>query len=145
MDLREIKVKGENIKQIHLVTIYLCVVAVIVIWGNIDEYTAWEYCNPLVVFEGTLLVVIFVRMNIKCNKVINLLSGATFSVYLLHIYFLRFAKIDKYVSQGTLVMIIHLVITVVVIFAICFIMDYIYKFVTNKLFRSIEKLWKIEY
>lgn len=100
-------------------------------WSNYlgyDENIALEYCNPLVVLEAVLVFIIFLRIDIGCNKGINKLSVASFSVFLFHGNLINHIKIEWAVKQK-----------VVVIYLICFGIYVVYDFVTKHFLEKLRK------
>lgn len=111
-------------------------------WSNYlgyDENIALEYCNPLVVLEAVLVFIMFLRIDIGCNKRINKLSVASFTVFLFHGNLINHIKIEWAVKQKVVVLFLHILISVVVIYLICFGIYVVYDFVTK---HFLEKLIK---
>ncbi len=48
-----------------------------------------DYCNPLVIISSIMIFLIFEKIEMKPNKVINELSRATLTIYLTHPFFLQ--------------------------------------------------------
>lgn len=119
---------------IRIVINLLVVIAIITLWSRVDlvigyevERTAWEYCNPLVIYEAVLVFMLFRKLKIK-SGFINKIASCTFSVYLAHEHFLPFLQIEKYIKMDSLIItVIHLILSVIVVFILCMIVDLIYK------------------
>ena len=120
--------------------IYLCITALIItLWSYYDESTAWEYCNPFVIIEAALLFNIFLSFDLGRNKAINRISNCSFTVYLLHIFILSFLNVKLYVTKTAGQMCIHIMICVLLIIAISFIVDSVYKTVFLFLNKKIKR------
>lgn len=128
-----------------LVLLGICT-TVLVIWsrmndkiGYFTEKTAWEYCNPVVILEAIIMFVIFSRLKIEVIKPINVLSKATFSVYLLHGIFIPHIGIEQFVSSNVFLMLGHIMTSVILIYCICWCVYFIYDKTTSPLFRKISR------
>ena len=87
--------------------------------GFATERSAWEYCNPLVIFMAVEIFRVFSQIDIGHRMLINKLAGASFTVYLLHEHFLKFLRIPYFVSTTPLIMMLHIVVSVIFIYIIC--------------------------
>ncbi len=101
-------------------------VVVLTIWAIINnktgfatERSAWEYCNPLVIFIAIEIFRMFSKINVTHRVLINELAGASFTVYLLHNRFLKFLQIPYFVSKISVIMILHIAISVLLIYIVC--------------------------
>ncbi len=138
IDLNNIKVKGKQINQFHLVAIWLAEVLLITIWSYINPYTSWEYCNPLVILEALTVFCFFLRLDIRNGKVINSFASASFTVFLLHNSLLQYAQIEKAVNGSTFVMMVNIIVTIFSIVLISWIADRIYKSLTYLINKKLE-------
>lgn len=105
--------------------------------------SAWEYCNPLVVVEAVLLLLLFRRLQLQNSKFINAVSRGAFTVYLLHAPFLLYIGIPKAVASSPPLMVLHIFLAVVGIYFICFLCYLLYGKVTGPLFRLLERKWPV--
>lgn len=87
-------------------------------------WTAWEYCSPFVVIQAVLLFTIFREIKMRPSKTINKLAEAAFTVYLIHSFFLKYARINLVANSGF--MILHLVGTCFVIYCLGWIIYFLY-------------------
>ena len=101
-----------------------------------DRTIAWNYCNPLVIVEAIFAFVLFSRIEIGTVKWINKLASASFGVYLLHGYFLPHIKISWAVSQNFFVMLMHIILSSIGIYLICFLVNSIYDYLYRYIFRN---------
>ena len=100
---------GYTMKQAF--TIFFCplillfVIASFSYWCNISlPYDLFAYSNPLVICEAVGLLLIFARLRIKPNRLINWISASSFAVYLFHVNPLVFPKylyFVKYIYNHT--------------------------------------------
>ncbi len=132
------KIRGRIYK---LIVIWLCVVAFIVLWSLYDANSSWEYCNPLVIIESVVVFLLFKNLNFK-SRIVNSLSKATFTVFLVHTNFFRWLYIDKYVNMSLITMLLHIMISCISIFVICYFIWLIYDLVTRPLFKLLNKIFK---
>lgn len=111
-------------------------------WSNYlgyDKNIALAYCNPLVVLEAALVFIIFLRIDIGCIKGINKLSVASFTVFLFHGNLINHIKIEWAVKQKVVVLFVHVLISAVVIYLICFVIYVVYDFVTKHFLEKLRK------
>nr|WP_163195529.1 hypothetical protein [Clostridium thermarum] len=123
------------------VILLLCVL-VLAVWARINELmsysgekSAWAYSNPVVIVESAVMFLIFNNINIKSN-IINYLAKGGFSVFLLHSLFIRKLNIEKYVGGNPLVLLMHLTLTSMIIYLVCWAAYFIY----DKLMTPIHNL-----
>lgn len=104
--------------------------------------------SPIVVVICIELFMFFLKLNIKYNKGINRIAGCTFGVYLLHSNRL----VDTYLANlfpiyqesNTYLVFIYSVVSVVMIYAVCSIIDYIRKKLIERIWiKIIDKHWMV--
>ena len=76
-----------NLSKIFCFVGFITIALIIIAWSYVDG-TAWAYCNPLIIIESMLIFMIFKQIKLKNIYTINLLSKASFFVYLTHDRFL---------------------------------------------------------
>lgn len=103
------------------------------ILSQINNTTAWEYCNPLIVLEAILVFLIFNKIKLQ-NEKINFLAKSVFSVFLLHFSFINKLNISYFVNSNLAVMILHMMFSCIGIYLVCFIFDIFYKKFENFIF-----------
>lgn len=139
----------KNYKYTSLLATFGIIVAVICVWAIINDMrgivggSAWEYCNPFIITEAVLLFMIFQKLPMKHNRVINSLSKGAFTVYLLHTPFLPYVNIAEFVKKAPVIMVLHILLVVVAIYCICFICYVIYEKITRPIIRLIEKKCRV--
>lgn len=129
--------------------------ALLTVWAYANDYfgyslerSAWEYCNPLVIMECWLVLVLFLKIDIGYNKIINQLSKATFTVFLIHFMLLRYWNFENIVKQNTIVMCVKITVISISVYLICWVVDFIYKntfvFLLSKIEKKIPLCYRIE-
>lgn len=123
---------GEGFKYVKkrvIIPIWLACVIIIVFWAYRNTYNAYEYCNPVVVIEALSVFLLFLKIKIPeghLTNIINTISKCSFSVYLLHGYFIRYIKIETYVRRRLPEMCLHICVSIGGIVAVCFAIDFVY-------------------
>ncbi len=127
-------------------SLWLACVFVLVIWARINDKTGylsersgWEYCNPVVIFSGMLIIELFRRWDIGCKKWINAIASAAFSVFLFHGIIIQYLRIESFVNRNLFVMLAHIACSVVLIYGASFVAHVIYHAVMNPIWKVIEK------
>ena len=142
--------KDENlfscIKNWQLILMFIFSCLLLVLWARINdvtgyftERTAWEYCNPIVIIMGIIIFVLFTRINLKVNPVINYLAEGVFTVYLLHGVFLKHILIMDFVKENVLLMLVHIIVSVIFIYFICWCVHIVYHKMTDPIFTILSK------
>lgn len=99
--------------------------------GFITEKSAFEYCNPILIIQSVLIVVLFKSIDIKENKIINKLASGAFVTFLLHNYFISHINIEKICSYNFIVLICAFIIISICIYIVCFLISIVYDFLTK--------------
>lgn len=115
------------------------VYTILFLWIRVSWSTATEYCNPVVIISAIVIFLLFQNTNMKDSKIINRLAQASFTVFLLHSYFLPYVGIDKVANLSLDVLIGHLVITCVAIYTICYLIYIMYAKATSSFFKFLKK------
>lgn len=143
-----IKLNYDSIKYSKNKSICYIIISTVIltIWAGINNYinfgnekTALEYCNPFVIMLTIQIFLIFSHLELGYNNIINRLSKATFTVFLLHNVFLQFIKIEYFVLQNALIMILHIIISTIGIYLICWIFYEIYNYISKKIFEILTR------
>lgn len=110
-------------------------------WGCISL----KYQNPLVILNAVWWFDFFNGFKEKNNKIINKLGEATFTMYLLHAYFLRHMQIKTVVTQnGGALLVAHIVLLGITIFAVSFVVWNIYKRIIEDRLLQLESKKRLE-
>lgn len=117
----------------------LTLVNIGVIFALLYKYkiVALEYCSPFVIGEAVLYFVLFSKMQINFNGFINALAKGTFSVFLLHFYFLGYINLGYFVNQNPLILVAHILISLCAIFLSCWGLGFVYDKVTTPVYKYI--------
>jgi hypothetical protein len=134
-----------------LITIFFINTALLVAWARVNdkigiftERSAWEYCNPLIICEAAVVFILFSRINIGVNKIINYLAEGVFTVFLLHSVFIPYLQIEKYVTGNTVPMILHILGCMVGIYVACWCVHKIYHWITDPIFKKLSSKYSIK-
>lgn len=109
---------------------------VIFFWQFIQPQIARSYCNPFVIALAVIIFLLFKRINLK-NKIINNLSKATFTCFLVHNIFLGKIGIAKFVNASPVLLVLHILVSSIGIFLACWVIWTVYDFVTRPIFKFI--------
>lgn len=119
-------------RQKHIISFFVAAF-ILTIWAVINdkigfftERSAWEYCNPLVIFMAVEAFCIFQEIDMGCHKQINQMAKASFTVYLLHFSFFKFLKIPYCVMKNPFIMLLHIIASVGMIYLVCVVVYKIY-------------------
>ena len=149
--LKDIEEDGVKFKNGTLILLLLLNLALIIGWTYgeyfltgqaINATTGWNYESPFVISEAVLVFLLFKNMKIKNSKVINLLAGAAFPTYLIHINLLEYLKIEHFVQESTLIMVLHIFGSLIGIYFVCFAVFMLYDLVTKPVFKMISGKWQ---
>ena len=102
--------------------------------------TVWAYCNPFVIMTAVYTFMLFNSMKGIKSIWINKLAKASFTVYLLHMLFVSKIGIASFVNRNPFVYVLHVVVSCVLIYAVCYLVYVIYNFFAEKIFRWLEKV-----
>lgn len=142
--------KLADIESWKLVLFLTINAVLIIIWARVNdkigyftERSAWEYCNPLIIFEAMIIFVLFSRLKVGVNKIINNFSDAVFTVFLLHQVFVPYLNIEKFVNSNTFIMIFHIFSSMIGIYLICWCVHKVYQWITNPIFNKLSLKYNI--
>lgn len=144
--------KLKSYRNIKLITIFGGLVIIDVIWAcgfewlEINTQTAFSYLNPVVVFMAVIGFMIFKNIHIGNILLINNLAKGSFTVFLVHSYFLTRINIKGHVNTNVFLMLVHIFLCIVCIYLICWVIYFIYEKFTSPLYKLIEaKIGNTEY
>jgi len=133
-----------------LLGVFALSVAVIVGWsmfnvkiGCFREPSAWEYCNPVIILIAVVVFILFTRINLGSNKVINKLAAGTFSVFLLHSVLLKQIPIEKFVKGNVFVMLLHIAGCAIGLYLACWCVHMVYHLITDPIFAKLSSKHKL--
>lgn len=135
-----------------LVIIFTINVLLITGWQLFNDYTGYfveksalEYCNPLIIINAAVIIVIFMKMKIHTNNIINQVAKASFMVYLVHDVFIRYLKISNFVNKNALIMILHIIVSVSIIYSVCYIIFVLYNKIESFTLKNLENKINLNY
>lgn len=135
----------EKIQTWKLVIFLAIDFLLMMLWNYWNAPTAREYCNPLVIAFAAVLLLLFNRIDIGKNKVINKIASCAFSIYIIHAWLLPYVRIEDYINRHPLIMLAHIFVSIVGIIACGFIVDCIFKLVFGTVLRKLKCLWKYSF
>ena len=133
-----LKRKNFNFGKMKIVGVMVILIAILTVWQLLQPQIARAYCNPLVIALATTLFLLFKSIALK-SKIINALAKGAFTCFLLHGLFLPHIKIASVVNKNPLVLLGHIVITVPLIFLICWACWWVYDKVSAPVFKWLGK------
>lgn len=131
----------DQIKKINTTT-YLLIYVFCVCVNSLLSFISMisiSYCSPIVILESVVIFCFFLKKKQFTSPVINTISRNAFSVYLCHVYLLRFLSIPSYVNAVAPIMILHIVISCLSIYLIGWIIGQVYSVITEPLFSYLQK------
>lgn len=108
----------------------------------VNQFTsiAIAYSTPVIIMQAVMIFCFFMCVDIGSSKIINALSAGTFTAYCIHIYFFPLFNIPKYATSAAWINVIHLLITVSLIYIACTVVHYIYSLITDPVFNKLRPL-----
>ncbi len=107
--------------------------------GYSTEWSAREYCNPIVIAESVLLFSVFRQWNIPQSKCINALAKGSFSVFLFHGILIPLLQIEHFVVRNPLILLLHIAGSCIGIYLISWVVYFLYERITSPLYRFLER------
>lgn len=142
--------KFEKVKFSVLLFSLVANVFFIVLWSIIEETkgwglgkVAWEYCNPFVISTGLVLFLLFKRIKMRNLIWINVLAKGSFTVFLVHNYFLKFLDVKTVVKGNSLVMLATISLSALIIYIICWLIYCVYYSIEKTVFGILTKKIKL--
>ena len=136
--LFNVQISKRKLYSLVLISLILFVWSYIENKYNPNRVIAWNYDNLLIVFQASIIFLIFKR-NIKVIKAINELAQASFTVFLIHTVFLKFIPISKIVNLNFVVMFFTIIILAIGIYIMSYLIYKIYYWCTNWFIKYISK------
>ncbi len=123
-------------KKILIILSILCISllifsTIILDFINKDTSTIYFYSRTsiLIIVLAINIFIMFLKLNIPYNNFINMLGSCTFGIYLIHdntyvrnFLWIQFFKNINYSNSNWLIM--HMIISVIMVYVICFIIEY---------------------
>ena len=100
-----------------------------------------SYSNPIIIIQSVCIFLIFYKIKIGSIKLINSLSSATFTVYLLHRRFLNLATKGEIYQRNWIIALIYTVCVACFLYFICWLFhQLVYKHIDYLYSKILEKL-----
>ena len=113
-------------------------IGILFVWQMFCAPVARAYCNPFVILLAVCIFRLFTHIHIQ-SRVINTLAKGAFTCFLLHDYFLPHIGIAKVVNGSTIVLLGHILLTIPLIFLVCWVVWFVYDRISRPVFRLLEK------
>ncbi|MBR2523288.1 MAG: acyltransferase family protein [Clostridiales bacterium] len=143
--LRRIDEKVSDLKIYKPVLGLIVVIIIDLAWVLFDKTVYKEVLvqfalhNPLIIAEAVLLFVIFRKLNIRNNKVINRVSGAAFTVYITHLFFIRLFSIEDHVRSSPLIMLGHIILFCMLLYLAGMVINELYGLVNRPFYNLLKR------
>lgn len=144
---RYIEVSKITAKKKVVVSVYVLSTLFIAIWTckcyYINDFklgTSLSYCNPLVVISAVMLLIFFVSMPYRENKVVNEISKGSFVTFLISSNFYNFIPIKKAFSTNAFLMVIIIMGYLVFVYFTCYCISIVWSRVKKPFIEMIERV-----
>lgn len=130
-----------RVKKRYSGSVLVLTAVVLSLWGYFDNTTgmARAYCNPLVILEAVTAFLFFRELRFQ-SRVVNALSPAAFTCFLLHSALLGFYKIPEAVGRPVILVLAHVLFTAVSIYLMAYVLYHIYSLITTPITAAVDKL-----
>lgn len=130
-----------RVKKRYCALVLVLTVTALSFWGYFDTVTgmARAYCNPLVILAAVAVFLLAGNLRFH-SKIVNFLSPATFTCFLLHSALLDFYNIPVAVRRPAVLVLAHVLFTAISIFLISCIAYRIYALVSKPIMAAADKL-----
>ena len=139
------KEKAFRIKTSRLIWCVFTNIIIVMIWVTINNYTgfysersAWEYCNPIVIFNAATIFILFSKMSFT-SKLVNDMAKASLTVFLGHDLFIKRKIVEKIISNNPIVMLLCMILYPTLIYVFLYLVNKIYLVIKKLIFSRIEK------
>lgn len=115
---------------------------VVFVWQLYQPLIARAYCNPAVILCAVFIFLIFKQFSFS-SRIVNGLSKGSFTCFLVHGVLLNYIRIEKFVNSNPFMLVLHIIVSSVAIFAVSWVVWKIYDFVTKPVFGFVgtKLLW----
>ncbi|SDB02338.1 acyltransferase [Butyrivibrio sp. INlla16] len=134
----------------HLLFWYILSILVTVAWSyadgiragkNIYDTIAWNYNNPLIISQAALLFMMFRKIKITNNRIINAIAGGTFTVYILNLRLVGFLDAKRFAGGDTPLLILHIIGSIIGIYVFSYICYVLYLLIKRPIYKMISEKW----
>ena len=132
--IRRFEIEFKNWKLILVISISTLIIT---LWTYIDTVTACSYSNPFVIIVAVTMFLLFKNISMK-NKFINILSRASFIVYLTHLYLMSIVR-KITINSIWRVLCVEFIVPIV-IYLVGFLCYLIYSLIFGNLMKSLSKI-----
>lgn len=133
-----LKRKDFKFSKLKCFVILLLLIAVLILWQTWQPQIARAYCNPLVIACAVVIFLIFKNITVKSN-IINCLAKGAFTCFLIHGVLLSYIKIESFVNRNVLILLGHILVSIPMIFLVCWVCWWVYDKISAPVFKFIGK------
>lgn len=130
--IRKCGLMEENTTK-RLLTLLIFQIIAIAVWEKVLSDTAWQYSNPIVIFEAVSVFLLFKRIRLS-SKFINRIATASFTSYLIHEQLLNCIDYSVLQNVSLPVLIMFIIAILVVIYMISIACTFIWNKISAVLF-----------
>ena len=142
----------KSIRQTKLLLIFGALVGIDMIEEIIKHMlhrtsgSAYSYLNPVVILCAATVFLIFRNLKTGHIPLINVMAKGSFTVFLLHNIFMKHIGIRRFVTGNPIIMVIHVIISSIMLYFICFVAYFIYDKISDPIYKRIcSKIDRTEY
>ena len=128
--------KKKTMLFLSLSIIFIFMISMIERKANVSAYITWNYNNPLIIIASACIVIAFAKMSFY-SRIVNELSKAAFTCFLIHTVFIRYLGIKQFVKGNLVILIGHQLTCAVILYLVSYVVYKIYWLVSNPLYRKI--------
>lgn len=126
-------------KKVLFISILLCTV-ILTGWSLLYGNSAREYCNPLIIIEAAAIFLLFRQLHFY-NRKVNILAESCFTCFILQNYILGNIRIGDAVQKAFYKMVLHLILSIICIYGICWCISFIYSFIMSPVYKRIDSFF----
>ena len=128
--------KKKTMLFLSLSIIFIFMISMIERKENVSAYITWNYNNPLIIIASACIVIAFAKMSFY-SRIVNELSKAAFTCFLIHTVFIHYLGIKQFVNGNLVILIGHQLACAVILYLVSYVVYKIYWLVSNPLYRKI--------
>ena len=100
----------------------------------------YSYCNPLIIISAVIIFLLFVQTDFKTSRIINRLSKACFTAYLLHPWIIKLVPFESIMKLPSAAMAAAMIVLLVCIYLICWIAHEVWNIISKPIIRKLERV-----
>lgn len=137
--LRKLDISNRINKKYVCIGIIMSII-IIYLWRKTLTGTAYNYCNPFVIIEAVFVLIFFLQIEFE-NRLINQVSSASFTCYLIQGYLLQKINFSEIGKLSFVRVVLSLLATIVAIYLCSIIITMIWNLVAGHIFKiTVDKI-----